>query len=253
RNILLILDNAPCHDKNLKFKNIELCFLPPKSTAFFQPLDAGIIRSFKASFKKFLLRHVLFEYENGKLVNECFSNINIKNAIIYSKWAWDSVSVKTIENCWKKSSLIQNNNSIIEFSDEFEILNENQSIHEITVVNENLDEIISIIGEVFNDENIKINDYINCDDDIDNNETDDFSNSVEIENSYSDFSNDELFVNESELFEDDKFVAITFESAYKAYKIFEEYILQNEAKEKTVNMLKIANDFMFDQKNKNKT
>ncbi|MDW3631436.1 MAG: hypothetical protein QOK71_08365 [Nitrososphaeraceae archaeon] len=49
RNILLLLDNAPTHTVNesTNLTNIKIHFLPPNTTAFLQPCDAGIINSFK--------------------------------------------------------------------------------------------------------------------------------------------------------------------------------------------------------------
>lgn len=50
RKILLILDNSPVHPVAIGVSNIELLFLPPKTTGLTQPLDAGIIRSFKSTY-----------------------------------------------------------------------------------------------------------------------------------------------------------------------------------------------------------
>jgi hypothetical protein len=45
-NILVFLDNCASHPF-LNLNNIKLLFLPPNTTSLLQPLDAGIIRSFK--------------------------------------------------------------------------------------------------------------------------------------------------------------------------------------------------------------
>ena len=51
KNILLLFDNAPVHilEENTILTNITLHHLPPNTTAFLQPADAGIINSFKVS------------------------------------------------------------------------------------------------------------------------------------------------------------------------------------------------------------
>jgi hypothetical protein len=51
RNILLLADNTPTHlmDETVLLSNIKVHFLPPNTTAHLQPLDAGIINSFKVS------------------------------------------------------------------------------------------------------------------------------------------------------------------------------------------------------------
>ena len=60
RNILLLLDIAPCHSTNLegKFLDMTLKFLPKNTTSTAQPLDTGIIASWKCKYKKRLERHV---------------------------------------------------------------------------------------------------------------------------------------------------------------------------------------------------
>ena len=48
RSILLLIDNAGRHYKNLvgKFSNIKVCFLPANTSSKLQPLDLGIIQNF---------------------------------------------------------------------------------------------------------------------------------------------------------------------------------------------------------------
>ena len=64
RNILLLLDNAPVHP-SIELSNVKLVFLPPNTTAGTQPLDAGIIKSFKYHYRKQLLKHMLFELDES--------------------------------------------------------------------------------------------------------------------------------------------------------------------------------------------
>ncbi|CAF1013162.1 unnamed protein product [Adineta ricciae] len=54
RHILLFLDNVPVHPQDIQLENIKLKFCPPNSTAKIQPLDQGIIRAFKAYYRRFL-------------------------------------------------------------------------------------------------------------------------------------------------------------------------------------------------------
>ncbi len=53
RKILLLADNAPTYllDESIQLSNINVHFLPPNTTAHLQPLDAGIINSFKVKIK----------------------------------------------------------------------------------------------------------------------------------------------------------------------------------------------------------
>jgi len=49
RNILLLMDNAKCHEtENLEtLSNVRVYFLPPNTTSYLQPIDQGIIYSLK--------------------------------------------------------------------------------------------------------------------------------------------------------------------------------------------------------------
>ena len=72
----MILDNTSLHvvssakvDKScgfstLELSNVTLVFLPPNVTIQVQPLDQGIIASFKIQHKKKLLRWVLSQYDD---------------------------------------------------------------------------------------------------------------------------------------------------------------------------------------------
>ena len=59
--IILFMDNAPCHPAGLqdRLSNINIVFLPKNTTSKTQPLDSGIIASWKCRYKKRLLRIVV--------------------------------------------------------------------------------------------------------------------------------------------------------------------------------------------------
>ena len=46
KNVLLFIDNATCHPR-LTLSNVKLVFLPANTTIDLQPLDQGVIRSYK--------------------------------------------------------------------------------------------------------------------------------------------------------------------------------------------------------------
>ena len=59
RKILLLLDNATSHKNNVTLSNITVQFLPPGTTSHIQPMDGGIIRCFKAHYRRYLTRNYL--------------------------------------------------------------------------------------------------------------------------------------------------------------------------------------------------
>ena len=52
RNILLVLDNAPCHPIVEGLSNIRLEFLPTKTISLIQLLDKGLIKNVKDFYRK---------------------------------------------------------------------------------------------------------------------------------------------------------------------------------------------------------
>lgn len=84
KKILLLIDNAAAHfdpnseestsqgQSNLRphLSHIEIAFLPPNTTAHLQPMDAGIIKSFKSKYKALYCRHILTQFEAGEDINK---------------------------------------------------------------------------------------------------------------------------------------------------------------------------------------
>jgi hypothetical protein len=59
RKILLFLDNAPCHPIDLQLSNVKLQCFPANTTSVVQPLDQGVIHSFKTHYRKSLVKHII--------------------------------------------------------------------------------------------------------------------------------------------------------------------------------------------------
>ena len=97
RNICLLVDNCPSHDKNIckKLSKIELTFLPKGTTAITQPLDRGIIFTFKMYYKRLLVSYYVSNFNESR--NE---EISVKKGIEFCVSAWNSVTETTIKNCF---------------------------------------------------------------------------------------------------------------------------------------------------------
>lgn len=74
RNIALIVDNAPRH-KDIKLSNIKLVLLPPNMTGALQPLDAGIIRSFKASYRKQQMNFLIDHFDDTNIIGAASNDL----------------------------------------------------------------------------------------------------------------------------------------------------------------------------------
>jgi hypothetical protein len=105
RKVLLLVDNFGAHDVAYQPKNVRVEFFEPNMTSYVQPLDAGIIRCFKAVYRRmFCLRAVDLE-EAGE---ENIYKINLLEAMKMAKKAWDEVESKTIQNCWEHTGILPN-------------------------------------------------------------------------------------------------------------------------------------------------
>ena len=103
RKILLLLDNVSSHKVNQDMlTNIEIKFLPPNCTSKIQPLDAGIIYSFKRKYK-FKLVKWLYEMT---ITDDAKSMISLLQALRYVAESWNEVDRIVIGNCWRHTKLI---------------------------------------------------------------------------------------------------------------------------------------------------
>ena len=109
RKILLLVDNAACHNSGLELElsNVEVVFLPKNTTSIMQPLDMGIIQATKAHYKSNMSREVIKELDKCETATalELSKRLTLLKGIEFFVQAWDSISDATISNCWRKSGL----------------------------------------------------------------------------------------------------------------------------------------------------
>lgn len=99
RKICIIMDNFSGHVLGQTFSHVKIIYLPPGVTSVLQPLDCGIINSFKCQYRNVVL--------DSLLNHECEHKISLKEAIFYSARAWDCVTLDTIKNSWRKADITQ--------------------------------------------------------------------------------------------------------------------------------------------------
>ncbi len=91
---------------NVVFRNTRVFYLPPNMTSAVQPCDAGIIRTFKAYYRKRFNNLLLDGYENNIDNPE---KISILDAFCLAVPAWvEDVSPATIANCFRHSKIRTN-------------------------------------------------------------------------------------------------------------------------------------------------
>lgn len=99
RHILLFLDNAPVHPPDIQLENIKLRFFPANTTAKIQPMDQGVIRAFKAHYRRYLVKHVIANATTAMTADDI--NITALDAVHWIDSAWNTVTETTIRNTFK--------------------------------------------------------------------------------------------------------------------------------------------------------
>jgi hypothetical protein len=101
---LSIIDNAPGHPINVEdyTSNIKVVFLPPNTTSILQPMDQGVIATFKTYYLQLVMRYLVSESDGESkptVLQELWKKYNIKMAIDNTALAWDRVTQKN--DVWK--------------------------------------------------------------------------------------------------------------------------------------------------------
>ena len=95
RKIILIVDNFPAHPRIQDLENVELMFLPPNTASKLQPMDGGIIYTFKLRYKKKILLKRLASLEANRDLS-----FSLLDALYALRLSWDSIPTTIIVNCF---------------------------------------------------------------------------------------------------------------------------------------------------------
>lgn len=102
RQIILLVDNASSHSTNdLDLTNVEVHYLPPCTTSHIQPLDAGIIRAFKAHYRRQLVSHYIECVEQ-----DTPQTVDLRQALLMVRQGWRAVTAQTVRNCWRHTRIL---------------------------------------------------------------------------------------------------------------------------------------------------
>jgi len=100
---ILLLDNATCHlkEKDLRTEDgdIFVVFFPPNTTALLQPLDQGIIKNLKHSYRKRLLCQLSIIGDGN--VSDKLKNLSLKDVVYMVTEAWSEINSSIIISGFK--------------------------------------------------------------------------------------------------------------------------------------------------------
>jgi DDE superfamily endonuclease/Tc5 transposase DNA-binding domain len=114
RKVLLLIDNAPSHKfKAENYPNVEIVPLPPNTTSKLQPLDAGIIASFKKHYRRYQLRHAINLVDIGRNPYQ----VSQLEGMRWSRRAWMEIDESVFVNCWRHTCLLVAEHDAMETDD----------------------------------------------------------------------------------------------------------------------------------------
>ncbi|XP_053969286.1 tigger transposable element-derived protein 1-like [Anastrepha ludens] len=95
-------DNAPAHATDLSHPNIQVEFLPPNTTSILQPLDQGIISTFKACYIRKSFELILEKIESLNItVKEVWKQFSILDCCEIVSKSLKDIRQSTLRACWK--------------------------------------------------------------------------------------------------------------------------------------------------------
>lgn len=103
RHVLLFVDNATSHPSDFALSNVTVKFFPPNTTSHLQPLDQGVIRAFKAIYRKKLLEKIIQKIGRIEHATELTKSITVLDAVLWAAQAWKEVKVGGISHCFEKA------------------------------------------------------------------------------------------------------------------------------------------------------
>lgn len=147
--VLLLVDNATCHPDDIIHPNVKVVFLPANTTSLIQPMDQGIIATFKAVQLRLTFEWLLNELDSDSnmTVPEIWKKYTMVNCLEFIRKSIAAVQQKTLAGCWKK---LCPPNPPITATDPVQVVTENEA-----PITENVNRIVAIAhslgGEGFSD------------------------------------------------------------------------------------------------------
>lgn len=165
KKAILLLDNAPGHPQDLNTietgLDVNVLYIPANTTSILQPMDQGIISTFKAYYLRKTLEEMIRSIDSDarETVKNYWRSYDILKGITNLRFAWDEVTSKCLYGVWRKllpeligSGTVQDEQSITEeivtltrecgfevtLEDVTELLNQ----HDEPLSNEELEELV---------------------------------------------------------------------------------------------------------------
>jgi hypothetical protein len=123
--VLLLVDNASGHPKDLHHLNVKVIFLPSNTTSLIQPIDQGIIATFKANYIRRTFQAILEKLDDDPaltltMVWKSFTILDCVNNVAAAK---EEVRKSTLNCSWRNiwpSVVLEKNQALPALEDEYQ-------------------------------------------------------------------------------------------------------------------------------------
>jgi hypothetical protein len=163
RRVALLMDNFSAHEaaiEDIQLQNTIIIWLPANSTSRYQPLDQGIIRTWKAYWKRQWILYMMAQFDRGM---DPVSTMTILQALRWVIPAWElDLKDTTIQHYFQKALHIEEPSEI----QEREVIKEiEQGIREMQLSNHikdamDINEFLNPVGEEVNDSLLDLDEMI---------------------------------------------------------------------------------------------
>ncbi|XP_013360806.1 PREDICTED: tigger transposable element-derived protein 1-like isoform X2 [Chinchilla lanigera] len=101
--VLLIMDNDEGHAVDLLYNGVQIEFLPPNTTSLIQPMDQGIIRTFKALYTQNTLQNLVeaMDSDENFSLKAYWYDYNIASCLLNIQKAIKEMKSETVNASWK--------------------------------------------------------------------------------------------------------------------------------------------------------
>jgi len=100
--IILFLDNASCHP-HITLSNEQLAWFPPNTSSCTQPMDQGVIYTYKCHYRRSLLQSLIPKISSCNTINELAGSIFVLDAIHWTAAAVKQIQPETVAKCFQKA------------------------------------------------------------------------------------------------------------------------------------------------------
>jgi hypothetical protein len=101
-NAILFLDNATCHPK-VTLSNVKIAWFPANATSVLQPIDMGVIYTFKSHYRPFLMQSLISNIEGADSSYALARSVSVLDAVNWIRLAVKKIKAETAKKCFAKA------------------------------------------------------------------------------------------------------------------------------------------------------